>query len=201
MQQPGDQHEKVHLAQLKKGSQVSFEWLYHRYQPRLYAFCHNLTRSKPDAEEVVQQVFVKVWETRHRIDPEQPFSAYLIQIGKHAIYNKSAQSVRDFAFQKYYSTSTDTQSNITQEEINLRSLEDSLETQVQKLPFMQKRVFLLSRSNGLNSQEIAERLQISRSTVENHIYAALKTLKRYLLKHHYYLLLVSIYWCIQDFIS
>ncbi|MEM9833738.1 MAG: RNA polymerase sigma-70 factor [Bacteroidota bacterium] len=201
MQQCSHRQEKSHLIRLKQGSSVSFEWLYHRYQPKLYAFCYHLTRAKPDAEEVVQQVFVKVWETRHRIDPERSFSAYLIHIGRHIIYNKTAQRVRDFAFQEYFSATTTQQSNVTQEQINLRSLENTLHSLVQKLPFMQRKVFLLSRNDGLSNQEIANRLQLSKSTVENHIFSALKTLKKQLSKHYSYLPFTIFYRLLAQFID
>lgn len=188
-----DQEERIHLNRLKQGSSASFEELYCQYRPKLFAFCLHLTHSESDAEEIVQQVFVKIWETRHRINPELSFSSYLIQIAKNDIYNKSAQRIRDFAFQQYFTSTTSRQSNVTEEQLNLHALEDILQLLVQKLPFMQKKVFLLSRMNGLSNREIADRLQLSKSTVENHIFSALKTIKKLLVRHYPYVLLPMIF--------
>ncbi|MEO0331783.1 MAG: RNA polymerase sigma-70 factor [Bacteroidota bacterium] len=188
-----DQEEKIHISQLKQGSSKSFEILYRQYQPKLFAFCYHLTHSRTDAEEIVQQTFMKIWETRDRINPDLLFSSYLIQIAKHDIYNRTAQRMRDFTFQKYFTATTSQQSNVTQEQLNLHALQDTLHSLVQKLPFMQQKVFLLSRMNGFSNQEIADQLQLSRSTVENHIFAALKTIRRLLVKYHPYLLLLILF--------
>ncbi|MEM6840846.1 MAG: RNA polymerase sigma-70 factor [Bacteroidota bacterium] len=193
MRQPDNEQEKVHLDQLKQGNSASFELLYHRYRPKLFAFCYHLTRSKSDAEEIVQQTFVKIWETRHRINPDLSFSSYLIQIAKNSIYNKSAQQIRDFAFREYFLATANRQDNTTEEQINLHTLDDILQLGVQKLPFMQRKVFLLSRMNGLSHQEIADRLQLSKSTVENHIFSALKTLRELLSRYHLYTPLIIFY--------
>jgi len=135
---------------------------------------------------------MKIWETRDRINPNLSFSSYLIQIAKHDIYNRTAQQTRDFAFQKYFTATTSQQSNVTQEQLNLHALQDALHSLIQKLPFMQQKVFLLSRTKGFSNQEIADQLQLSKSTVENHIYAALKTIRRLLVKYHPYLLLLTL---------
>ncbi|MDF9799622.1 RNA polymerase sigma-70 factor (ECF subfamily) [Catalinimonas alkaloidigena] len=178
--------DSFHVNQLKKGNASSFNFLFHQYEAKLYHICLYLTHSPSDAEEVVQEVFVKIWETRHRLDPELSFSAYLIQIAKNHIYNKASRRLREHAFQTYYTHTQSAFDNSTQEELNHWSTEKIITQLIDSLPFMQKKVFTLSRFQGLSNQEIANHLQLSISTVENHIHLALKTLKKHLVKEHLY---------------
>jgi RNA polymerase sigma-70 factor, ECF subfamily len=110
----------------------------------------------------------------------------MIRIAKNLIYNKASRRIREHAFQVYHVRTTESYSNVTQEELNLLSTEKVLSQLIEKLPFMQKKVFTLSRLNGLSNQDIADRLQLSDSTVKNHIHLALKSLKEQFLKHHLY---------------
>lgn len=180
-----DNHDSFHMERLRDGDHSSFKALFHQYESRLYQFCLHLTRSPSDAEEIVQEVFIKIWETRHRLNVELCFSAYMIRIAKNLIYNKASRRIREQAFQVYHVRTTDNYSDVTQEELNLLSTENILSQLIDKLPFMQKKVFTLSRFNGLSNQDIADRLQLSDSTIKNHIHLALKSLKEQLLKHHH----------------
>lgn len=180
------QNDSLHVKRLKEGDVSSFDYLFHQYEAKLHHICLYLTHSASDAEEVVQEVFIKIWETRHRLDPELSFSAYLIQIAKNHIYNKASRRLREHAFQHYYTHNHAAFDNSTQEEVNLWSTERIITQWIERLPFMQKKVLTLSRFHGLSNQEIASRLQLSISTVENHIHLALKTLKKHLLKENLY---------------
>ena len=179
-----DQDDALHVQRLKEGDPSSFEHLFHKYEAKLYHICLHLTHSPSDAEEIVQEAFVKVWETCHRLNPALSFSAYLIRIAKNQIYNKANRRLREYAFQHYYLKTSPAFSNATQEELNLSSTEKTITQLIDRLPFMQKKVLTLSRFQGLSNEEIANRLQLSKSTVENHLHLALKTLKKHLLKHH-----------------
>lgn len=184
-----DQKESSYVKKLKEGDSSSFDHLFHQYEAQLYQVCLFLTHSPTDAEEVVQEVFIKVWETRHRLNPDLSFSAYLIQIAKNHIYNKASKRLNQYAFQHYYTQTHQPYDNSTQEEINLWSTEKIITQLIEGLPFMQKKVLTLSRFHGLSNQEIANRLQLSISTVENHIHLALKTIKKHLLKENLYFVL------------
>ncbi|MDF9797913.1 RNA polymerase sigma-70 factor (ECF subfamily) [Catalinimonas alkaloidigena] len=181
-----NQDDFLHVKKLKEGDKISFEYLFRKYEAKLYYKCLHFTRSTSDAEEVVQEVFVKIWEGRNNLDPDLSFSAYLIQIAKHSIYKKANKRMREFAYQTYHLQTKTGFSNETQEELNFRSTQKVITQIVENLPFMQRKVIMLSRFQGLSNDEIAERLHLSKSTVENHIHLALKTIKKYLLKQHLY---------------
>ena len=189
MLKEADKQDIFHVRKIKAGSTESFDKMYRKYFPRLFAFSMHLTRSQTDADEIVQETFIKIWETRERLNPDLPFAGYVIKIARNLIYNKTTQRLReaDLAFQ--YSQTQSHTSELTSEEINYNSLNKLLSEVVDQLPFMQKKVFTMSRLHGMSNQEIASRLQLSQSTVENHINLATRKLKKILLRHEVYLIL------------
>ena len=189
MLKEADQQDVFHVKKIRAGSTESFDQMYRKYFPRLFAFCMHLTRSRTDADEIVQETFIKIWETRERLNPDLPFAGYIIKIARNHIYNKTTQRLREADLAFRYSQTLSHTSELTSEEINYNSLNKLLSEVVEQLPFMQKKVFTMSRLNGMSNQEIASRLQLSQSTVENHINLATRKLKKILLRHEAYLIL------------
>lgn len=189
MLKEADKLDILHVKRIKAGKTDSFDQMYRKYFPRLFAFSMHLTRSQTDADEIVQETFIKVWETRERLNPDLPFAAYLIKIARNLIYNKTTKRLREADLAFNYSQIQSNTSEVTSEEVNYNSLNSLLSEVVNQLPFMQKKVFTMSRLHGMSNQEIASRLQLSQSTVENHINLAIRKLKNLLLKHEVYLVL------------
>ncbi len=189
MLKEADKLDILHVKRIKAGKTDSFDQMYRKYFPRLFAFSMHLTRSQTDADEIVQETFIKVWETRERLNPDLPFAAYLIKIARNLIYNKTTQRLREADLAFNYSQIQSNTSEVTSEEVNYNSLNSLLSEVVNQLPFMQKKVFTMSRLHGMSNQEIASRLQLSQSTVENHINLAIRKLKNLLLRHEVYLVL------------
>jgi len=189
MLREADKLDAFHIGKIKVGNAESFDHLYRKYFPRLFAFSMLLTRSRDDADEIVQETFIKIWETRERLNPDLPFAGYIIKIARNLIYNKTTKRLREADLAFNYSQTQSNSSEVTAEEINYNSLNTLLSEVVDQLPFMQKKVFTMSRLNGMSNQEIASRLQLSQSTVENHINLATRKLKTLLLKHEVYLIL------------
>ena len=189
MLQEADKQDVFHVRKIKAGNMESFDHLYRKYISRLFAFSMHLTRSRTDADEIVQETFIKIWETRERLNPDLPFAGYIIKIARNLIYNKTTKRLREADLAFNYSQIQSSTSEVTSEEINYNSLNTLLSEVVNQLPFMQKKVFTMSRLHGMSNQEIASRLQLSQSTVENHINLATRKLKKILLRHEAYLIL------------
>jgi RNA polymerase sigma-70 factor (ECF subfamily) len=189
MLKEADKQDIFHVREIKAGNMESFDHLYRKYFPRLFAFSMHLTRSRTDADEIVQETFIKIWETRERLNPDLPFAGYIIKIARNLIYNKTTKRLREADLAFNYSQVQSGASEVTTEEINYNSLNTLLSEVVNQLPFMQKKVFTMSRLHGMSNQEIASRLQLSQSTVENHINLATRKLKKILVKHEVYLIL------------
>lgn len=165
------------IEALKQGDMAAFESLYQVFEQKLYTFVLHLTRQKEDAEEIVQEVFLKVWERRHSLDPDQNFDGYLFSIAKNMVYNKTRRRVYEFAFTQYLAATGANTGCFTEETVAYQDLVKLLEEIYATLPPVRRQVFVMSRVEGKSNSEIAELLNTSNSNIENHLNKALKSIK------------------------
>lgn len=173
---PIDQENKL-IKQLKKGNQLAFDSLYHAYFGKLFGFALKLTHSRDDSEEIVQEVFIKIWELREELDENKSFASLLFTIAKNKIYNKSRHRVHEFAYQHYYQQNHQEAIAAVEQQIDYLETKQNLDKAIEQLPEKRREIFLMSRMQGLTNKQIAEKLNTSTSNIENHINKALKTLK------------------------
>ena len=171
------------VEKLRKGDIRAFNIIFHRFEPKLYAFAMKLTHSSEEAKEVVQEVFLKVWERRELIRPYQNLDSYLFTIAKNLVYNKARRRVHWAAYQEYVSISGASAGSLTDNTVQYNELVAFLEGAYQKLPPVRQKVFVLSRVDGFTHHEIAEKLNTSISNVKNHIHKALRFLKEQMQLH------------------
>jgi|SRR5690554_5794948 len=172
------------LERLRKGDKAAFNVVFHKYSARIFNFSFKLTHTREDAEEVVQEVFLKVWEKRALIEPRDSFESFLFTIAKNIVYNKARHRVHEFAYKEYIRTFADILAHDTEEQFDFRELEDFIQVSCQQLPPVRREVFMLSRFHGLTNEEIADRLHTSTSNINNHIYKALIFLRKQIMTHH-----------------
>lgn len=170
------------LERLKEGDHEAFTQLYNTYRNQVYNFSRLYISSVEDCKEVVQQVFVKVWEARALIKAQENFKGFLFIITRNIVFNFSKKSFNE-AFYKMsvlsaFSDLMDQADVGVEEEIVASQLNDYINQLVDTLPERQKEVFVLSRRHHLSYKEISTRLDISEKTVEQHIYKVLKFLKK-----------------------
>ncbi|WP_139308018.1 RNA polymerase sigma factor [Pontibacter flavimaris] len=168
---------------LLNGKEDAFVHLYRRFEARLYTFAYKLTQDKDDAEEVVQEVFLKVWEKRQVLNPEQNFSGFLYTVAKNIVYNKAKQRAYHFAFQKHLAASEQDICRTTENELSFDELSALLDKIYEALPPVRRQVFLMSRIQGLSNNEIAAELHTSTSNIENHLHKALRFIREKLQTH------------------
>lgn len=177
MNEKGRYTESRWVAALKNGNALAFDELFRIYGKRLYHFSLGYLKSKTDAEEVVQEVFMKIWYNRSSLDPELSFNAYLFKIA----YRHIAERFRKISQEQKYLHDIASETLVFSEEMderaNYQSLLEMVERLIQKLPERQKEVIVLRRIEGLSVADIAARLNISPKTVEHHITEALKNIK------------------------
>jgi RNA polymerase sigma-70 factor (family 1) len=177
MNEKGRYTESRWVAALKNGNALAFDELFRIYGKRLYHFSLGYLKSKTDAEEVVQEVFMKIWHNRSSLDPELSFNAYLFKIA----YRHIAERFRKITQEKKYLHDIASETLVftadMDERTNYQSLLELVERLIQKLPERQKEVIILRRIEGLSVADIAARLDISPKTVEHHITEALKNIK------------------------
>lgn len=172
-------HSNAKLTKLlKKGDMVAFDLIYNQYCQRLYGFVLKFLKQKEDAEEIVQEVFVKVWESRKKIDVYSSFNSFLFTIA----YNSTMSLLRKRMSQQKYIDHLQNIQIINEasdaiSELEYNELNEKVQSLVSQLSPRQQEIFNLSRENGLTHAEIAEKLNISVNTVKNHLVSSLKFLR------------------------
>jgi len=169
--------EKDTLLALKAGNESAFREIFDQNFRKLYAFSFRLLKNKEQAEEVVNDTLMNVWTNRERLNPDFPIAPYLYTISRRLALNALRQIATSQKAIDQLWVSMENASNDTEESVLLSDLQRFTESALVTLPPQQQMVFRLSRFEGLNYDEIADRLNISRNTVKNHLVAALKTLK------------------------
>ncbi|QNF33201.1 RNA polymerase sigma-70 factor [Adhaeribacter swui] len=164
------------VYELVKGNEAAFDKLYFCLEPKVYAFALKLVRNKEEAEEVVQEVFLKVWEKRASIQPESGIDSYLFTIAKNLVYNKAKRRVYAHAYHKYLAAKDYAESS-TENQIRYNELSQQVKDLIESLPPVRQQVFTLSRLEGFSNQEIAQKLNTSNSNIENHLNKALRLFK------------------------
>ncbi len=135
------------------------------------------------AEELVQRTFIKIWDTKEKIDPDKSFISYLCTIAKNMLLNEYEHQTVKFVYSEYIKTNSTIADYDTEKEVDRKLLEDYIDKLTDKLPPKRKEIFILSRKEGLSNKVISERLNISESTIETQLSKALSFMKNELRKH------------------
>jgi len=163
------------VRSLKRGDMLAFNELFGYYGRRLYYFSFGYLRSEPECEELVQEVFTKVWEKRTALKEELSFRSYIFTIA----FNIIRKHFRNRSLVNTYLKSQvmDDFNLDTIEKVDFNSLKSRLDDLVSKLPLRRKEIFTKSRFEGLSVKEIAADLNISKKTVENQLTEALRFIR------------------------
>lgn len=165
------------LQALQKGNEDAFGVLFNTYSKRLYYVAFQYLNDREETLEIVQEVFYRVWLNRENINPELPFIPFIIKIAKNIIINKSRKRLVENAYLSFLEYKGETSSFPTEDTVLFGEITEIVNQLIDKFPPKRKEIFTLSRQSGFTNREIAQKLQISESTVENQINKALKTLK------------------------
>ena len=171
--------EKELTGALKAGEETAFRAIFDLYFRKLYNFSFRFLKSREQAEEIVHDALLNLWLNREKLNPDLSVLPYLYTITRRLSLN----ALRDVATsQKAIDQlwiKMEKLSNETEEAVLLSDLKQFTEQSLANLPHQQQLVFRMSRYEGLNYDEIAAKLGISRNTVKNHLVAALKSLKNH----------------------
>jgi RNA polymerase sigma-70 factor (family 1) len=180
MQDPTLDSESQLVHNLSKGNIFAFNTLYKQYSRRLYHFAFGYFKSEPEAEELVQEVFTKIWEKRADLKEELSFKSFIFTIA----FNIIRKHFRTRSYMtEYFKTTISTDLDMrTSQKITYDSLYQYLTELVNELPERRKKIFIKSRFEGLSIKEIADELKISHKTVENQLTDALKFIRTNLKK-------------------
>jgi RNA polymerase sigma-70 factor, ECF subfamily len=163
---------------LKNGDLKAFDIIYKKYSRRLYGFVYRHIKLEADTEEIVQEVFIKIWKNRDKLNIYSSFESFIFTIAHNALVNLLKKRATE---QKYVEYVKSVQ-NIDEayeliDEIQYNELMNKYKGLLNELTPRQKEIFQLSREEGLSHKEIAEKLGISTITVKNHLVSTLSFLK------------------------
>ena len=179
------------IKAFKEGNEQAFEKLFEQYHKKLYAFLFRLLNSKEDAEEIVQETFIKIWEKREDFNEGYPFQSFLFKIAKNAFLNLNRKKVNRKVFEDHLSFLNEISSGNTDDYIIFKETTEIINTVICGLPPKRKEIFLLRRIEGFSRQEIANKLEISVITVDSQLLKANRYLKEEL--KEYSLLMIILF--------
>jgi RNA polymerase sigma-70 factor, ECF subfamily len=163
---------------LKKGDINAFNAIYYKYCKKLYAFVIMYLKQEEDAEEIVQEVFIKIWQSKDKIDVSSSFESFLFTIAYNATMSLFRKRMSENKSRQYLkSLQHISSSDETMYEIQVKELDNKVHNLLKQLTPKQKEIYYLSREDGLTHKEIAQKLNISPNTVNNHLVTILKFLK------------------------
>jgi len=171
------------LEQLIAGDAESFRKIYEYYRPKIFLFALRLTKSKSEAEEVVQEAFVRLWEKREQVKIEKKFNAYILTITKNLVLDGLKKAAYDKTIQQKIYQNMQALRNATVDQLIEKELTRLHQQAVNRLSPQKKVVFILSREEELSYEEIAEKLGVSKNTVRNQMSDSLKSIREYLAVH------------------
>ena len=176
------------LKRLKAGEEKAFEDLYWTYSSQVYNFINLLLCDKSLAEDLTQNVFLKIWEKHEQIVPELGITAYLFTIARHFVFKETEFRLSQYAM--LHIENIDLSDNSKEEEQHdTNSLFEYIDHLIENLPPARREIFRLSRFNHLTNKEIAHRLSISEKTVETQLYRSFQYLRSKLPPDKYWILL------------
>lgn len=185
MNQP---EEKDLFDRIKKSDEKAFEKLFHKYYGHLCSFATKIINDDDSAEEIVQDLFVKLWEKREHLSIETSLKNYLFRSVKNLCLNFIQHN--KIKLQHAQIVHSEVESNFSDDDVYPEiDLAFKIEESINSLPEKRKEIFRLSRQEGLKYHEIAEKLNISIKTVETQMSLAIKSLREKLRKFNTFFIL------------
>ena len=171
-------HDLFH--RISTGDEDAFAELFRRYDKRIYPFVLKMIRTEAHAEEITQEIFIKIWRHRDKLGAIDQPEAYILTISaRHTLDHIKRRLNENKMLQRFSAVQRKTH-NDTEENLLFRDKEALIQQAVDQLPPQQKAVYLLSRQQGLSHEQIAKELALSPLTVRNHLGKALRSIRHWL---------------------
>lgn len=179
------------IEKVKQGDKDSFTTLFRVHYPRIHSFLSSLLKDRELAEEITQDVFFRLWINREQLNPDLSFDSYLFNMAKNTVINIHKKRGVEQRYMDAHSAEEATAKDTTdtEEQLYYKELQLLIDEAVTLMPPQQQHIFRLSREQGLKNAEIAEKLNISKRTVEKHISNSLNILRK-VIENNYLLFFV-----------
>lgn len=169
------------LLKLKMGNHLAFNAVYMAYADPMLKFLCSILRDEEDAKEVIQDVFMNLWTNRDNIDPNKNIKNYIYTATKNKAFNiLRERNVRFRYMKEEFAFLDDRTDQFTHEQLQSQQIQLLIEAAILKMPPQRRRIFEMSRNQGMSHEKIAAELGITTGTVAQHITAALKSIREVL---------------------
>ena len=165
---------------LQEGDESAFAQIYQQYKQTLYYFALRYLKDKALAEDALQEVFVKLWKGKAKLDPELPLKGYLFTCMKYHVLNTIRSEETRIRHAALVVMDTASDSNFTEQDVALSESKSLLEKGIKKLSESKEKIFRLSFEKGYSNREIAAQLNISEHTVRSQLSQSTRFLKEHL---------------------
>jgi RNA polymerase sigma-70 factor (family 1) len=173
------------LQRIIRSEEDAFHQLYNECSARVFRVAIRFGLERDDALEIVQDVFLRIWQRREHLSQDMNIHAYLLAIAKNLLINRAKKQAYETAYKKYlHKVNLASVRNNGADNLEYDELKKTTEDCINRLPQQQKMIFTLARNEFLSHKEISEKLGISLRTVENQMYRATKTLKNEIKKYY-----------------
>ncbi|MCD0488576.1 RNA polymerase sigma-70 factor [Pedobacter sp. MC2016-14] len=175
--------EKVLLHRMSAGDTNAFSTIYKLNSPKVYYYALKIAKNDTLAQEIVQDVFIKIWGLGEQLNSIENFQGYLRIVTRNYTLKVLRRIAIEFQASKMTTHNYQEGHNDTEEYVIFKDSERILNEAVEKLPAQQKLVYQLCHQEGLKYEEVAERLNLSKLTVKTHMQLALRFLRNYVSNH------------------
>lgn len=166
------------IKALQNGDHKAFEEVFLAYFDKVKYLLTGLLRSESDAEELAQDIFVRLWMNHTSIDPNKAFNTYLYTIARNTALNYLKHKLVEENFKNSFNDFEEEEADSSDEILFAKEISLLVEMAICKMPVQRRKIYQMSREKGISNNEIAEELEISKKTVENQISLALQEIKR-----------------------
>lgn len=170
--------ERQLIEMLREGDPLSFEILFQQYYARFYNFVRNLIKDSHSTEDIVQNVFMKVWINRGKLCPDQSIHNYIYVLTKHEVLNHIRDRKAYTQIEKLIMFEHPEGIAVNDDSFHFRDLDGRIRKIIASMPEQRRKVFIMSRYRGMSNKLIAQTLSLSVRTVDRHINMALTSLKK-----------------------
>jgi RNA polymerase sigma-70 factor (ECF subfamily) len=165
------------LARIAEGDEKAFAPVFHHYRRKIYSYAYHLCGDSAQADELVQDVFMKVWMHREKLPHVLRFDNWLFTIARNQVFDMLKNMAKESALRRQMAALPEPGANLVEDIVLTRENEEQLQRALDQLSPRQRLIFTLSRHQGMKHEEIASHLHISRHTVKTHLVQALRTLR------------------------
>ena len=171
--------EKQMIDGLRNGSVDDFNSLYSIYADSLYSFSFKMLKSKSEAQDIVQDTFLKIWIKREQLSTELSFKAYLYTIAKNKILTIFQKKIKEILLEDLQNPIDDDQADGTDIEQHMicQDIRYRIYSSMARLPALQAKILIMKTAADLSTQEISSRLDIPHQTVKNNLTKAMKSVR------------------------